>query len=157
MKTTLIAVLTVALTVGLLQALGNGSAFEKYLRYISALLLTLTLLSPLSQLINGDFSFEDLFIKQENTVAETVPEAYLRRFETEIENAVSSLLKEEFSLEFDQARPVASAEDAGGTPVLACLELRLYTLKGAAFTGKIRKRLEQALGCKVSIVEDVRW
>ena len=89
--------------------------------------------------------------------SETVPEEYLRRFETEIEGAVSNLLKEEFSLEIDEVRPIASAKDENGIPVLYHLEVRLYTLRSAALTGKIRKRLEKAVGCAVDLTEEVRW
>ena len=157
MKTVLLAVLAASLTVGIIQAIGTGDSFDKYLRYVCALLLTLALLSPLSALLYGELSFSALFPEGEAPPAEVVPEQYLRHFETEIETAVSRLLKEEFSLQIDACRPVASAKDEEGVPKLVHLEIRLYTLKGAALTGKIRDRLEEACGCGVTVVEDVRW
>ena len=157
MKSVVLALLTVSLTAGLLQAIGAHGSFEKYLRYVSALLLTLVLLSPLEGLKNGELSFSGLLWKDDLPVTEAVPEEYLRRFEQEVERAVSDLLEKEFSLQIDEVRPIASAEDENGVAVLCHLEIRLYTPRGAMLTGKIRKCLKEAVGCRVTIVEDVRW
>ena len=156
MGTVLLSLLVICLAAGAVGALTEGGGFEKYLQYICALLLCLGLLLPLSRLTTEELLDPELFPDGAETEAEKVPEAYLRQFETEIERAVTALLESEFSLAANACRPVATAVDDKGMPTLCRLEVRLYTLKGAALTGKIKRTLEDACGVQVVIVEDVR-
>ena len=156
MASLLLAVISTALVTGVVTALGAGGSYEKYLRYFCALLLTLTLLSPLAGLIDGGFDVADLFPGVGNGMEEAVPDAFLREFELQTEQAVRQLLENEYSLAKNACMPIVSAEDVNGTPVLVRVEVRLYTVKAAALTGQIRKRLQQACGCEIVITEDVR-
>ena len=156
MGTVLLSLLATCLTAGVIATLGEGGAYEKYLQYVCALLLCLVLLIPLSRLTKEEFWDPDLFFDGASSEVEKVPQAYLKQFEVEIERAVSALLKDEFALAEDACRPIATAVDEKGMPTLCRLEIRLYTLKGAALTGKIKHTLEEACGVEVVIVEDVR-
>ncbi len=155
MQNILIAVLAASISAGIITALGTGGKAEKYLRYFSALLLTLAILSPLCSFFQNGFSFSELFPEGDNAHVEAVPQRFLRQFETEIEKAVSALLEDEFLLAKGDCLPIATAEDRDGMPVLLQVELRVYTLRGALLTGKIRECLEKACGCKIVITEEV--
>ena len=154
MGTALLSVMMMVMVAGMVKALGSGTFFDKYLRYICALLLTLGILSPLRSLLETEFSFPD-FIQTESDGVEQVPDSFLRRFEYETEEAVMQLLQEEFSLGRDVCQAVAYAGDEAGMPKLLGVEVTVHTLEGAALTGKIRDRLEQACGCEVRIREDI--
>jgi len=156
MMSMLLAVLSASLLAGVVNALGTGSGFEKYLRYFCALLLTLALLAPLGELKNIDTGWEEVLPEGDSAKTEQVPEQFLRRFESETEKAVLVLLEEEFSLSKKEVGVAAMAEDREGMPVLARLELTLYTVRGAALTGMVARRLEQACGCRVVITEMIR-
>lgn len=154
MGNVLMTVLTAVLGAGIVKILGQGSVFDKYLRYLCALLLTLGLLSPLRLLLQTDFSLLTPELLPDAGV-EKVPESFLQRFAYETEEAVMGLLKEEFDLARDACLAVAFAKDADGMPKLSRVEVTLRTLKAAASTGKIRKRLESVCGCEVIIREEI--
>lgn len=155
MQTVWLSILLVSLVSGVVFVFGAGGAFEKYLQYFSALLLTLALLVPLSTLTDGDFDISSLFPETQEQGQEQVPQAYLRQFEAETERAVSELLAGQLSLEKGACLPIATAKDEGGIPMLCRVEIRLYTLKAVAKTAAIRALLEEACGCEVVIVEEV--
>ena len=150
----LLSVMMTVMVAGIVKALGSGTFFDKYIRYICALLLTLGMLSPLGSLQETELTFPD-FTQTEEGGKEQVPDSFLRRFEYETEEAVMQLLQEEFSLDREVCQAVAYAKDEGGVPKLFRVQVTLHTLKGAALTGDIRKRLEQACGCEVYIREDI--
>ena len=154
MASVLTTLLTAVLTAGVVKILGEGSAFDKYLRYLCALLLTIGLLSPLKSLFEGDFSLSD-YIPQADFEQEAVPESFLRSFEYETEKAVAEILFSEFSLDSAACQTVAKAEDENGLPKLTSVSVSLHTLKGAAQTGQIRRYLEGALGCEIIIREEI--
>ncbi len=156
MQTVWFSLLLVSLISGIVSVLGAGSAFEKYLQYFCALLLTLALLSPIAALNGGDVVLPDLFPEGQEQEFGQVPQAYLKQFEAEIENAVSELLWERLTLPKDACLPIATAKDQEGVPILCRVEVRLYTLKAAAKTAAIRSLLEEACGCDIVIREDVR-
>lgn|GEM_PF-2271109 len=147
--------LSAVLTAGIVKALGAGSAFEKYLRYVCALLLTLGLLSPLRSLLQAELPFPDFTLSGDESNEEQVPDAFLRQFEYATEEAASALLEKELSLGKDACSVRAFARDENGLPRLMRLEVTVRTLKGAAATGKIRERLEQTCGCEVQVREDI--
>ena len=156
MQSIWLSLLLVSLVSGVISVFGAGGAFEKYLQYFCALLLTLALLLPISALKEGDIVFPDLFPEGQESELGKVPQAYLRQFETETEKAVSKLLWEQLSLSKDACLPIATAVDQKGMPTLFRVEVRLYTLKAAAKTARVRSLLEEACGCEIVIVENVR-
>ena len=154
MKEFLFSLLTAVLAAGMIKALGAGTVYDKYLRYVCALLLTLGLLSPLRALMEADLALPEFsFGDKESTLP--VPESFLRRFEYETEEAVAALLEAEFSFGKEICGVKAVAEDDGGMPRLILVKVTVRTLKGAAATGKIRKHLETACGCEVQVEEDI--
>ena len=153
MRELLLSDLATVLTSGVITSLGSGS-FQKYLRYLCALLLTLAILTPLGALLSKEHSFSDL-LPTEQESAEAVPEAFLRQFESEVEKAASRLIEDEFSLPATDFQLTATAKDVNASPSLVHLHLTLYTLKGAAQTGTLKKRLAQACGCEVTVTEEI--
>lgn len=156
MKTIWLSLLLVSLLSGILSVFGAGSAYEKYLQYFCALLLTLALLVPISAVKEGEFSFPDLFPEGQISEVGKVPQAYLRQFEAETEKAISELLHQKLSLSKGTCLPVATAKDEAGMPILCRVEVRLLSLKAVAKTASIRSLLEEACGCEIIIVEDIR-
>ena len=154
MRWTIVAVLTAVLTAGAVKVLGSGTAFDKYIRYVCALLLTLGILRPLKTLLEGEISLPEFSVSGEE-VGQAVPEAFLRNFEYQTEKAVEEALLAQFSLDGTECRVVAKAEDKDGLPKLKSVTVSLYTLKGAALTGQIRRYLEGELGCEIAIREEI--
>ena len=154
MKELVFSVLGTCLVGGIVGVLGVGSHARRYIRYICALLLTLCLLRPLSELTPNGLDLSDLLIDG-TQIEQTVPTEYLRQFEQQMDRSLTVLLKEQLSLGENSILVIASAEDHGGQPVLVQVKVRLFDLKAAAYTGRIRSILEQACGCTIVVEEDV--
>ena len=153
MKNILLSLLATALTSGIITALGGGP-FEKYLRYLCALLLTLVLLTPLRSLLTTGFS-PPQWLPQEEIQSSKVPDSFLRQFEEEVEKAATSLITSELSLSASAFKVEATAADNNGTPYLSKVELTLYTLMAAAKTEALRDCLSKACGCTVTVCEEI--
>ena len=154
MKELLLSVLVASFAAAGVTALSQESDFAKYYRYLCALLLTLGILMPLKTLLEGELLLPEFSVSGEE-VGQTVPEAFLRNFEYQTEKAVEEALLAQFSLDGTECRAVAKAEDKDGLPKLKRVTVSLYTLKGAALTGQIRRYLEGELGCEIVIREEI--
>ena len=118
------------------------------------MIVTLCLLRPLFAITLDGLDFSNLF-SDSTEILQTVPKEYLRQFERQMDTSLTSLLKEQLSLEEGSFLVMASAEDRQGQPILSQVKVRLFSLKAAAYTGRIRAILEESCGCTIVVEEDV--
>ena len=154
MRELVFSVLCTCLAGGIVGVLGVGGHARRYIQYICALIVTLCLLRPLFAISLDGLDFSNLF-SDSTEILQTVPKEYLRQFERQMDTSLTSLLKEQLSLEEGSFLVMASAEDRQGQPILSQVKVRLFSLKAAAYTGRIRAILEESCGCTIVVEEDV--
>ncbi len=164
MRDALRPILSCALTVAISSAVHGqlvGTKFEKYTRFLTALILLSLLLTPMLNL----FRAGGALLEQEDGTDQTVQpsialpemsysEALLTVLQRKVEDDVRSTLKSEYGIAPDSILSVQAAVD-GSDPEAIRVESVQVRIRGDADPEEIEEFLKERYGCEsVSVIVD---
>ncbi len=156
MKAYLVSILTVALAVGIMNALSPDAKLGKYVKYLSSLVVVLIILSPLARVSGSLLSFSDMMSSSEYSGDGEggLENSVLNQTKKNLENSLKDMLYSRFSIAEASVNAdfILDASDIEAV-VIERIDIGIYPSVSSWLASDISEYIGGIFNCKVTVGE----